>query len=328
MRTAHIATWLGTCCIMVLLMVFVGGVTRLTNSGLSITEWRPVTGVLPPISDADWAKEHEKYAKTPEYLYINSGISLSDFKRIYMTEYVHRLLGRILGIIFFVPMLYFAVKRQIKGALATRLGIVALLGALQGAMGWFMVKSGLVDVPYVSHFRLAAHLFLTIVLFSLLWHSFLESRGVVAVHKVTYGKYIFAIFMLVITGLQMVLGALVAGLDAGLIFNTFPLMDGDIIPSQILSGELLTGKFLYNAVVVQFLHRFFATVVLVSAVAIPLLMRFKESWMLCFGIVLQFLFGVATLVHGVPLYLASLHQIWSFVVVALEVYILKVIRKV
>ena len=308
-------------------MVLIGGITRLTNSGLSITEWRPVTGVIPPLSTEDWVREKSKYEKTPEYLHINRGISLKDFKLIYMTEYVHRLLGRVLGIVFFVPLVYFIANRRINRRVAIILIIAACLGLFQGVMGWLMVKSGLIDVPFVSHFRLSAHLCITVVLFSLIWYCLLESMGAAFVHEVTAPVRAFLIFTVAITGLQIMLGAFVAGLDAGLVFNTFPLMDGAIIPRQILSGELLNTGFLYDNMVVQFMHRVIAMLVLICAIALTVMIRQKAALLLSSCVIVQFLLGVATLLQGVPIHLASMHQIMSFVVVAVEVYIVRTTRR-
>ncbi|MDB1135121.1 COX15/CtaA family protein [Candidatus Anaplasma sp. TIGMIC] len=328
MHRSACALWLGTCCVLILVMVLVGGITRLTNAGLSITEWRPITGIVPPMSMKSWIIEKEKYEKTPEYKYTNFGISMGDFKRIYMTEYFHRLLGRVLGAVFFVPMFHFIAKGKIKGAFAVRIGLVSLLGMLQGIMGWMMVKSGLVDVPYVSHFRLSVHLFLTVLIFSLLWYSLLECIGVSGKYHVSTCKYSFLVLIYVITVVQMLLGAFVAGLDAGLIFNTFPLMDGEIIPKQILKEALVSGTLLRNGPAVQFLHRIFAAVVFLCAATTLALVRTRTSWVLFFSVCVQFLLGVVTLVHGVPVKIAAAHQIWSFVVIALEIYLLKVAKRV
>lgn len=327
MSSLQSAIWLGTCCVMVLLMVLVGGVTRLTDAGLSITEWKPVTGVVPPIGDEAWAREKAKYEKTPEYQHINHGISLNDFKRIYLIEYLHRLLGRVLGIVFFVPFAYWGLRGRIKRPLAIRLGLIALFGALQGVVGWLMVKSGLVDVPHVSHYRLAGHLFLTIIIFSLLWYSFLENTSMGVVKNVATKARIVVLLTIFLTCAQMVLGALVAGLEAGLIYNTFPLMDGAVIPEQILSGELISVNLLNDVMVVQFLHRLFGTVVLILALVLSVLLRHRAAIVLSTCMLGQFFLGVATLVHSVPMHLASTHQVFGFVVLAVEVYIFRMVFK-
>lgn len=325
MSSLHSAVWLGVCCGMVMLMVLVGGMTRLKDAGLSITEWRPITGVIPPIGEESWAREREKYQRTPEYLHMNQGISLRDFKRIYMIEYLHRLLGRVLGVVFFVPLIYWGLRRKINRRLAIRLCIIAILGALQGVVGWLMVKSGLVDVPHVSHYRLAAHLFLTIVIFSLLWYSFLESMGVSVIKNVSTSARVGVVFTLFLTCVQMVLGALVAGLDAGLIYNTFPLMDGAVVPQQILSGQLINANMLGNVMMVQFLHRLFGAAVLALALVMPWLLCHKAAVWLSACMLIQFFLGVATLVHFVQMHLASMHQIFGFVVLAVEVYIFRMV---
>ncbi|MGN7661486.1 MAG: COX15/CtaA family protein [Anaplasma sp.] len=314
--------WLGVCCSMVLLMVLVGGLTRLTGSGLSITEWRPVTGVIPPMSREAWLQEQEKYMRTPEYRHITIGMSLEDFQRIYLIEYVHRLLGRILGAVFCVPLLYFVIRRKIRGTLAIKLCAVALLGGAQGAMGWFMVKSGLADIPYISHYRLAGHLFLTVLIFSVLWHSFLCGVGVRSAVVLTRGKFFSAATVVVLVTLQIVLGALVAGLDAGMIYNTFPLMGGMLVPEELLSVELWRGEFLYNPTAVQFLHRLGALVVVLCAGLLLVSTRTRGVTLFLACIVAQFLFGVATLLSVVNIYLASMHQVAGFIVLAAGIYML------
>ncbi|MGN7678329.1 MAG: COX15/CtaA family protein [Anaplasma sp.] len=307
---------------MVLLMVLVGGLTRLTDSGLSITEWRPITGVIPPMSREAWLQEREKYTRTPEYRYITRGISLEDFQRIYLIEYVHRLLGRILGAVFCVPLLYFVIRRKVSGTLAMKLCAVALLGGAQGAMGWFMVKSGLADIPYVSHYRLAGHLFLTVLIFSVLWHSFLRGVGVRSTVVLARGKVFSAVATVVLVMLQIVSGALVAGLDAGMIHNTFPLMSGMLVPEELFSAELWRGKFLCDPTAVQFLHRLGALIVVLGAGSLLILTRTRGVTLFLTCIAAQFLFGVATLLSVVNIYLASIHQVTGFIALAAGIYML------
>ncbi|MFV9892931.1 COX15/CtaA family protein [Anaplasma ovis] len=314
--------WLGICCFMTLLMVVIGGITRLTHSGLSITEWQPVIGVIPPMSDEAWLREKAKYAQTPEYKHRAEDISLDDFKRIYIIEYIHRLFGRALGAVFCLPIPYFAITKRISRAMVAKLLMVALLGGMQGAMGWFMVKSGLVGVPRVSHYRLAGHLFLTILLFSILWHSFLRCAGVRSATGTTNAKFFAAAAVVGLTVLQMVLGALVAGLDAGLTYNTFPLMDGAIIPQSLFSAKLWHGGFLCNVAAVQFLHRLVAVLIVICAALLPFWLRARGALLFLACVVLQFLLGVATLVSVVHIVLAAMHQVFSFVVLASGVYML------
>ncbi|MEH0831325.1 COX15/CtaA family protein [Anaplasma bovis] len=321
-----VSVWLAICCGLVLLMVLVGGITRLTGSGLSITEWKPVTGIVPPIGKKGWLKEKEKYEKTPEYQHINSGMSLGEFKRIYMVEYLHRLLGRLLGVVFLGPFLYFATRRKIRNALTVRMCVTLTLGLGQGVMGWLMVKSGLVDVPYVSHYRLAMHLFLTVLLFSILWYSCLVSAGIRNTYAVSACKYVVVVLVYCTTCGQMILGAMVAGLDAGLIFNTFPLMDGSLVPSEIFALPPLSGGFLNNGMVVQFLHRACATTLLILAIVTMVLCRRLSAVVLGTCIIGQFFIGVVTLLNSVPICCASVHQLGGFAVLAVELYMLTVMK--
>ncbi len=322
-----VTVWLGVCCSMTLLMVVIGGITRLTHSGLSITEWQPIVGVVPPIGDEAWLREKEKYAQTPEYRHRAADISLDDFKRIYIIEYIHRLFGRALGAVFCLPIPYFAITKRINRAMVAKLLMVALLGGMQGAMGWFMVKSGLVDTPRVSHYRLAGHLFLTILLFSILWHSFLRCAGVHSTTTTTNARFFTAAAVVGLTVLQMVLGALVAGLDAGLTYNTFPLMDGAIIPQSLFSAKLWHGGFLHDVTAVQFLHRLVAVLIVVCAAPLPFWLKTRGAWLFLACVALQFLLGVATLVSVVHIFLAAMHQVFGFVTLAAGVHMLCRLRR-
>ena len=312
---------------MTLLMVVIGGITRLTHSGLSITEWQPITGIIPPMSNEAWLREKAKYAQTPECKHRVADISLDDFKRIYIIEYVHRLFGRVLGAVFCLPIPYFVITKLINRAMAAKLLMVALLGGMQGAMGWFMVKSGLVDVPRVSHYRLAGHLFLTILLFSILWHSFLRCAGVRGTTETTNARFFSAVAVVGLTVLQMVLGALVAGLDAGLTYNTFPLMDGAIIPQSIFSAKLRHGGFLCDVATVQFLHRLVAVLIVICVASLPFWLRTRGALIFLACVMLQFLLGVATVVSVVHIFLAATHQVFGFVVLASGVYMLCGLRR-
>ncbi|MGN7618662.1 MAG: COX15/CtaA family protein [Ehrlichia sp.] len=214
--------WLCMCCIGVLLMVLIGGITRLTHSGLSITEWNPIIGVFPPMSDKVWLEEQAKYMTTPEYKYLNSSITLREFKKLYLIEYFHRLFGRVVGLIFLIPFLYFVYKKKLRKNLTWNFMIICLLILLQGLVGWIMVKSGLVDYPYVNHYKLSIHLLLALLIFYLLWKQFLLS----VVFRITSNVRVNNIFIFyAITALiviQITFGSLVAGLNAGLLYKTVP----------------------------------------------------------------------------------------------------------
>ena len=253
-----VAAWLLACCALVFAMVVVGGVTRLTHSGLSITEWQPIVGTLPPLSQADWETAFAKYRLTPEYQQVNKGMALDEFKGIFWWEYFHRLLGRVIGVAFLVPFLWFLARRAIPPGYGWKLAGIFVLGGLQGAMGWYMVKSGLVDDPRVSQFRLTAHLGLAFVIFaamfwvalSLLHPQRLPREGD-AIRSARRWAYAIAalVFFMVLTG------GLVAGIRAGFAYNTFPLMNGHVVPPEILLLEPWWRNFFYNMATVQFDHR-------------------------------------------------------------------------
>jgi len=310
---------------MVFIMVAIGGYTRLTNSGLSIVEWKPVTGAIPPLSNEEWVGELEKYKESPEYNKINFGMTLEEFKEIYLVEYVHRLLGRITGFVFFIPFLYFLITKNLNRTLVTRLSGIFILGALQGAVGWYMVKSGLVDRPDVSHYRLTVHLLFAFLIYSLLFWSALENwyYG----HKKEIYSPVIRNISLTITGLiflQVAFGGLVAGLDAGLMYNTFPLMDGQLIPEGILSLSPVMSNFTENAITVQFTHRLIALVLLSFIIIFWIKIRLHEtnsrikfnSNILMVVICMQVALGICTLIYAVPMVVALVHQGFALVLLS------------
>jgi len=249
-----ITLWILGCAALVLAMVVVGGVTRLTRSGLSIVEWKPLTGVLPPIGEAAWQAEHAKYLATPEGRLVNSGMSLSAFKGIFYVEWAHRLLGRVTGAAVLLPFGWFVATRRLRGREAWRLAGIFALGGLQGLVGWLMVRSGLVDRPSVSHYRLALHLSLALLCFVLLLWAALDrlprarlEAGRGAVHAA-----------LALAALAMTWGAFMAGLRAGHLAPTFPTMNGELVPSGVWDGRLGLANLTENAITVHFTHRLLA----------------------------------------------------------------------
>ncbi|MFO1397611.1 MAG: COX15/CtaA family protein [Burkholderiales bacterium] len=323
-----VAWWLYACCALVFAMVVVGGVTRLTHSGLSITEWQPIVGTLPPLTDADWQAAFAKYQATPEYQQVNKGMALSEFKGIFWWEYFHRLLGRLIGVAFFVPYVWFLVRRRIPAGYGARLAGIFVLGGLQGALGWYMVQSGLVDDPRVSQFRLTAHLGLAFVIFAaMLWvaWSLVHPERFVArddrqrgVRRLAFGVACL-VFVMVLTG------GLVAGIRAGFAYNTFPLMNGSVVPPEILSLDPWWKNFFWNMATVQFDHRLVAWLL---AFLVPLLWwrvrgtpgmppRAQRGAVLLLAMLaVQVALGIATLVHVVPLPLAATHQAGALLVFA------------
>jgi cytochrome c oxidase assembly protein subunit 15 len=316
-----VAAWLLACCALVFTMVVAGGITRLTHSGLSIVEWQPIVGTLPPLNDTQWEETFAKYRKTPEFRLRNHDMTLAGFKGIFWWEYLHRLLGRVVGVVFLVPFLYFLARGTARGALAWKLAGVFALGALQGALGWYMVKSGLVDDPRVSSVRLAAHLGLAFLIYAaMLW----VALGLLAPLRTPASPRAKA-HAAVLAGLVFLMvlsGALVAAIRAGFAYNTFPLMNGRWIPPEILLIEPWWSNFVHNMATVQFVHRWLAMLIALLAVALWLrLPRAGASdrariWsdLLLLAVVVQIAAGIATLVMRVPLPLAAVHQSGALIV--------------
>ena len=301
---------------MIFAMVVIGGITRLTLSGLSITEWQPVAGILPPLSAASWAAEFEKYRHIPQYRLLNAGMSLADFKTIYLWEYVHRLWGRLIGVAFALPFLYFLARRRLPRRLMAPLGGILLLGFAQGALGWYMVESGLVDRVDVSQYRLVAHLALALAIYALtLWIAlglFLERPRA----EVAAGWRRGAEGVIGLVALTIVAGGFVAGLHAGLIYNTFPLMDGSFVPAGYAELQPWIRNWFENVSAVQFDHRVLAMTTIAAAVLLwiagrhaplPRSARLALHALLAAG-ALQFVLGLSTLLLVVPIPLAAAHQ--------------------
>ena len=260
--------WLYFTAFLIFCMVIVGGATRLTDSGLSITEWQPLLGAIPPLTEADWLAAFEKYQQIPEYQLINKGMTLEDFKFIYWWEWAHRFLGRIIGLAFFLPFAVFALTGRLSRGTAWRCGVLFVLGGLQGALGWYMVSSGLVDRVDVSQYRLAAHLTLATVIFAaILWVAIgLGGKR----HAPRHGMEWAALALVALILLQVAAGGFVAGLDAGMGYNTWPLMDGALVPPGLMVMEPGWRNLFENAMTVQFNHRILAYVIALAAVAYAL----------------------------------------------------------
>ena len=300
---------------MIFAMVVIGGITRLTWSGLSITEWQPVTGIVPPLSAADWQAEFAKYQQTAQYKLLNAGMSLADFKMIFLWEYVHRLWGRLIGFVYALPFLYFLVRGRIPRRLAWPLAGIFALGGAQGALGWYMVESGLADRIEVSQYRLTAHLALALVIYAAtLWTALglLETPIGAAPRLLRRGAEIVLGFV----GLTITAGGFVAGLNAGLIYNTFPLMDGNFIPAGYAQLSPFIHNWFENVAAVQFDHRLLAMTTVASVIALwvagvraalPRAARLALHVLLAVAL-LQLLLGISTLLLVVPIPLAAAHQ--------------------
>ena len=314
-RTA-VAAWLLVCCALVFAMVVVGGVTRLTRSGLSIVEWQPIVGTLPPLNEAQWVETFAKYQLTPEYRKVNQGMSLDAFKGIFWWEYFHRLLGRMIGVVFLLPLLWFWWRGRIDRPLALKLAGIFVLGGLQGAMGWYMVKSGLVDDPRVSHYRLTAHLAIAFAIYAaMLWTAlgllYPGAAGALQPHLRRLSWVITATL-----AYMVVTGGFVAGIRAGFAYNTFPLMNGHWVPPEIFVLDPWYLNFFNNMATVQFDHRLGAWLL---ALLVPWLWwkARREALtprarlaviLLLVMLALQIALGIATLLLLMPIPLAAAHQ--------------------
>lgn len=315
---AGVARWLYFVAALVLCMVTVGGATRLTDSGLSITEWKPIMGAIPPLSEADWVAVFHKYQQIPEYKLQNAGMSLEAFKSIFWWEWAHRFFGRAIGLLFAIPLVYFALRRRLgQGLWLKLLGILAL-GAAQGGMGWFMVYSGLADRVDVSQYRLVAHLSLAALVFvCVIWVAL--SIGQQRASPSGNEDY-FSIFLLVLIFLQIAAGGFVAGLDAGMGYNTWPKMDGAWIPQGLYVMQPAWRNWFENALTVQFNHRMLAYVVLIVAIIHAWRSFSMSSLLLLYALFAQVALGIVTLLLQVPIAIALAHQAMAFIVLAVAVW--------
>ncbi len=312
-----IAIWLACVAALVFIMVVVGGLTRLTESGLSITEWKPVTGALPPMSEEHWQAEFDLYRQIPQYQLINKGMSLAEFKTIYWWEWSHRFLGRLIGLAFFVPFVWFLVRRRVERALVPRLVFLFVLGGMQGVLGWWMVMSGLTERTEVSQYRLAAHLGLaTLIYMALVWTVLDLARGKAT--RALDGIAKAALALVIFVFLQTILGAFVAGLRAGAVYNTWPLMDGAWIPEGLMRMSPLWHNFFENHLTVQFQHRIAAYLLLLAALwhwfAARRTPAAQGAALLTLAIVAQAALGIWTVLWAVPIPLGAAHQAGALIV--------------
>lgn len=320
-RDPLIACWLLACCALVFCMVVVGGVTRLSGSGLSMVEWNPIMGVLPPLTDAQWQETFDAYRQSPEYHHVNRGMDLAAFQGIFWMEYIHRLLGRAIGVAFIVPFLFLLVRRRIPARLTPRLLAMFALGAAQGLLGWYMVRSGLVDVPHVSQYRLVAHLLLAVAIYAyMLWTALDLLRPGSAPPgagsaRAWGGAALLGVVVMIASG------GFVAGTRAGFVFNTFPTMGGEWLPPGLLSLEPAWRNFFDNVVTVQLVHRVLALAMVVLVVIAWRKARgvpgapfaHRAGALVLAALALQVGLGIATLLMRVPLSLAAAHQAGAMV---------------
>ncbi len=314
----YVRAWLLGVAALVFLMVIVGGATRLTDSGLSITEWKPLLGAIPPFTEAHWLEAFEKYRQIPEYQLVNKGMSLDEFKFIYWWEWGHRFLGRIIGLAFFLPFAYFAVTGSLTFKTALRCGVLFVLGGLQGALGWYMVASGLVDRVDVSQYRLAAHLTLATVIFgAILWVAFGLGRSRRAPSGAREWTALLIIGLVI---LQVAAGGFVAGIDAGFGYNTWPLMEGALVPKGLFVTEPWWRNMFENAMTVQFNHRVFAYVITVVVAGYAYVAQSRAGFILLGAVSLQVVLGIWTLLWAVPLWLGLAHQGGALLVLAAAIW--------
>lgn len=326
-RSRAVAIWLFAVAFLVLAMVLVGGATRLTDSGLSITEWKPVTGAVPPMSEAAWADEFAKYQATPQYHFVNEGMTLGQFKAIYWWEWSHRFLGRLTGAVFFIPFVFFLVRREIPRRLAPRCFGLLLLGGLQGLVGWWMVQSGLANRVSVAPERLMIHLSVALILFvSLIWCG-LEAwagQGRMAARG-PWARGGLALMIMIF--IQSMLGALVAGNDAGLIYNDWPLMNGQLFPKEY-AADGFWATVAHSQAAVQFNHRLMAYLIFFTVLAFgvtAIRSRLIQPQVRAIALALMALvfvqvgLGVATLMLSAPLWLSLIHQATATLLLATAV---------
>ena len=326
----QVVVWLLAGCVLVFLMVIIGGITRLTGSGLSITEWNLIMGTFPPINEIQWQEVFAKYQASPQFQKVNFEFDLHEFKSIFWWEYIHRFTGRLIGMVFLVPFGYFLYKkvfdkRQIRMSL-----FIFILGGIQGLLGWLMVKSGLVNNPHVSHFRLAAHLLTAFITFGFIFYFMLDllfehARPLVCPSQKT--KQMIRLSTRLLIGLiliQLVFGAFVAGLHAGKIYTTFPKMEGYWMPESVTAMNSWLENCTENLAGVQFIHRSMAWLIALfgSSLAVYSYLKIKDKILrmalnlFLTALFLQFILGVFTLLYSVPVWLGVLHQSGAFLLFA------------
>jgi heme a synthase len=336
-RRRHLRIWLWTGAALTASTLVVGGITRLTESGLSIVDWAPIVGSIPPLNEADWREAFAHYQQYPEYVKLRPSMTLSDFKVIYFWEYLHRMIGRLIGMVFLIPFIWFWIRGYFTAPLVRRLLVLFALGGLQGLMGWYMVSSGLVDRPDVSHYRLAAHLLLAMTIFGCcIWFAndlLARPRRTIAPDSRTFMlRALLTLGTLLVV--QIFWGALVAGLKAGFIYGTFPLMDGSLLPPNGWYRDPVLINLVENMATVQWVHRVLATVLLTCAIAFFVAIRRDRElarfhrWSVAFTglIVLQYCLGITTLLTHVKTAIGVTHQATALLIVGVLLTFLHQVR--
>ena len=301
-------------------MVIVGGITRLTGSGLSITEWNVIMGSIPPLNAHDWQIAFEKYKLSPQFQKVNFNMNIEEFKSIFWWEFIHRFIGRMIGIVFLVPFLYFLLKKKLNKSLIKKLVFVFLLGGLQGFIGWYMVASGLIDKPAVSHYRLATHLITAFITYGyILWVALDLIYEGKDNGRISKGFKNLSLVILLLVIVQIIYGAFVAGLHGGKVYNTWPMMGNEWFPNTILAMSPAWTNFFENYIGVQFVHRYIAIILVILGTIIFLRYRKEKTmgmegaiWFFITALGVQFTLGVITLLYAAPITLSAIHQIGGF----------------
>jgi cytochrome c oxidase assembly protein subunit 15 len=320
----YISYWLGTMSLILSIMIIIGGLTRLTDSGLSITQWELFSGILPPLNYEDWQDYFDLYKKIPEYELQNYSMTLKEFKIIFWWEWIHRFLGRLIGLFFLIPLLYFSIKTGFKNLI--NLHLIFLLICVQGFIGWYMVSSGLVERVDVSHFRLSIHLLIAFLILSLILWNYFKLKNV-AKNNIKLNFNLPFIFLILIF-CQILIGAFVSGMDAGKIYNTWPLMGTTYFPNDSEVISLFNLKAFSDPSLVQFIHRNLAYLILVFYLFIlvkiykkKITILYKTINFIGISLIIQICLGILTLLYGAQIILASMHQISSIFLVSLSVYL-------
>jgi len=321
----YLKLWLITLFLLIILMVAVGGLTRLTDSGLSITAWELFSGILPPLSSLEWNNYFSEYKKIPEYQNINYAMTLAEFKVIFYWEYAHRLLARFVGLFTLIPLIIFNLKYKDRKFYSNKYYWIFSLICLQGFVGWYMVSSGLIENNDVSHFRLSIHLSLALFILSLIFWFILNIFKIEKFHKKISNLLLFFILKLIV--LQIILGAFLSGLDGGLIYNSWPDMNGSFLPNDVKYEDVIDTQLLNNPSIIQFLHRFTAYVLLLFIIILNYTFiknkyGFKSIIFFDVAILIQIFLGILTLISGVEIKYASLHQLGSILVLTSYILIL------
>jgi len=318
-KDIYISYWLLLITMLVAFTIIIGGLTRLTDSGLSITRWDLISGIIPPLTEYDWEETFSLYKEIPEYKILNSSMTLAEFKTIYWWEYIHRLLGRIIGILYFLPLIFFSFVKKINKKKLLIFYLILIFIVFQGIMGWYMVKSGLVNRVDVSHYRLSIHLTLAFIIFALLLWNFLDYKKIFVQNPNNKIPYYLPIILFFSIFLQISIGALVSGLDAGQIYNSWPMMNENFFPDDSSLNVFFTFSFLESPSIVQFIHRNIAYLVFILLTIILLMVFLNKNLKFYRRIVIynfvvlliQITLGILTLLSGAQIILASLHQIGS-----------------